>query len=148
MGIVAHRSWGLGNTFPSWSFRSAQPWPSGNQIQSAHSCSLSQDNILTDKTDNDSLYDCFLYSHGRSGINMTLFVCLYASARFFFWSISQFYSAVTKSWQEREERERPERSEYWSEVINLTAPQQQAPHLGTSCSGRREIMKGGYYYAT
>lgn len=56
MGIVAHRSWGLGNTFPSWSFRSAQPWPSGNQIQSAHNCSFSQDNILTDKTDNNVFF--------------------------------------------------------------------------------------------
>lgn len=46
MGTVAQRSRGLGNTLSSWSFRSAQPWPSGNQIQSAHSSSLSRDNIL------------------------------------------------------------------------------------------------------
>lgn len=51
MGTAAQRSCGLGNTFPSWSFKSAQPWPSGNQIQSAHSCSLSLDNILTEETD-------------------------------------------------------------------------------------------------
>lgn len=46
MGKVAQRSRVLGKTLPSWSFKSSQPWPSGNQIQSAHICSLSQDNIL------------------------------------------------------------------------------------------------------
>lgn len=49
MGIVAQRSDVLGKTLPSWSVRSAQPWPSGNQIQSAQIISLSRANILQTK---------------------------------------------------------------------------------------------------
>lgn len=46
MGIEAQRSFGLGKTTSSWSVRSAQPCPSGNQIQSAHIISFNQDSIL------------------------------------------------------------------------------------------------------
>lgn len=51
MGIETHRSGSLGYSFPSRLVRSAQPWPSGNQIQSAHTAWLRCDNILEQKTD-------------------------------------------------------------------------------------------------
>lgn len=50
-GIEAQSSYGLGNTLPSWSFRSAQPWPSGNQIQSDQINSLRRDSILIKQTE-------------------------------------------------------------------------------------------------
>ena len=49
MGIVGQRSCILGKTLPSWSFKSSQPWPWGNQIQSAQISSLKRDNILQTK---------------------------------------------------------------------------------------------------
>lgn len=121
MGKVAHRSCGLGKTFPSWFFRSAHPWPSGNQIQSAHTSSLSRDNILTGEQHGFVSHRRKLKSTKRKVFHQTHLAA---------------HSTVTISCQEREETEKAERNKYWLQVINLNGQQQQALHLGTSCSSR------------
>lgn len=98
MGRAARRSWYLGNTFPSWSFKSAQPWPSGNQIQSAHSRSLSPDNILTaEGADGRGFVDVLT---GREKSKREVF------NRFIF----KLIQGQTK-----------EMNAYWLEVINLSS---------------------------
>lgn len=109
MGIVAQRSRSLGNTFPSRSFRSFQPWPSGNQIQSAQTSWLSSDSILKDENRQQEWCARASFVSGQRKLRGTegkVLSILWSS--FTFWHLINSHndSVLTRSFQGRGEQKR------------------------------------------